>query len=534
MKAAAAFRWPPEQLARAAGLLGWLGLGIWALWAGLLHVPGPHDNDWPLLMWLVKRASWSDLSPLAIGHYGWLHQLLAWWLQPLFGSTLAAAKVLSTLGLLVCVGSLYQMTRRAHGQVPALMVATLFALSPSALLTGQSEFADAPAFACFLAGLCLWWHSDERWGLAAGVCLGVAGLLRLHFVAFSLLSSALAAVLGLLLPSPGRSRGSHLRHGAWLVCGAVLGNLPGFVLNYSQHGRIGSAVADTFAGQVLYGVDELDFLGSYAAHPFAQILKDEPWRIVQLMRTRLLDYPELWGGSVLAVGVALWKWRSWPAEVTRHVLLMGGLAFAYFLLFVTLAWWLSPRLLFSLAAFNAWLGVVVVTALCWEGFRRGPALCGLLFAGALAYQWPSSVREVRARWGLSRTWWDVSTELVGQLRALGMKDPREAFVFDWNRFLVDDPELQPFYNFGFWNLLLPEFRAERPPPTPYLNRLPQLGQFLAEQGVRFLVLPQDSRDLQRFPALRRLVAGEAHLPGYRREATLAWDVLFVRDQAPAP
>ena len=55
-----------------------------------------------------------------------------------------------------------------------------------------------------------------------------------------------------------------------------------------------------------------------------------------------------------------------------------------------------------------------------------------------------------------------------------------------------------------------------------------------EQGVRFLVLPQDSRDLRRFPALVKLVAGEAELPGYRREATLAWDVLFVRAPASAP
>jgi 4-amino-4-deoxy-L-arabinose transferase-like glycosyltransferase len=522
--------WAREQLARSAALLAWLGLAAWLLWAGLLHVPGPHDNDWPLLMWLVKHASWSDLSPLAIGHYGSLHQLLPWWLQSLFGSTLVAAKVLSTLGLLGCVACLYQMTRRAHGELPALMVAVLFALAPSALVTGQSEFADAPAFACYLAGLCLWWRSDERWGLAAGLCLGIAGLLRMHFVAFSLLTSGLAAALGVLLPSVGRSRWLQLRHGVLLVLGAVLGNLPGFLLNYTQHGRIGSAVADTFAGQVLYGVDELDFFNSYAAHPFGQILKEEPERIVQLVRSRLLDNVQLWLGSVLA----LWKWRSWPEERTRHVLLMAGLAFAYFLLFVTLAWWLSPRLTFPLAAFNAWLGVVLVTALCWDELRGGRALCGVLFAAALAYQWPAGVRQVRERWALSRAWWDVSTELTGKLRELGMKDPREAFVFDWNRFVVDDPQLQPFYNFGFWNLLLPEFRAERPLPTPYLNRLPQLGQFLTEQGVRFLALPHDSRDLRRFPELRRLVAGEVELPGYRREANLAWDVLFVRDPANVP
>lgn len=527
---------PPvaEPLLRRVALLGWLGLGVWALWAGLLHVPGPHDNDWPLLMWLVKRASWSDLSPLAIGHYGWLHQLLVWWLRQPFGSTLAAAKVLSTLSLLASVACLYQMSRRTHGELPALLAAVLFALSPPALVTGQSEFADAPALACYLGGLCIWWRSNERWGLAAGLCLGVAGLLRLHFVALSLLSAVLAAALGALLPSSGRSRGSHAVQGGLLVLGALLGNLPGFLLNYSQHGSIGSAVSDTFAGQVLYGVDELDFSNSYAAHPFAEILRTEPERVVALVRKRLLENVQLWAGSVLALAVGVWRWRRWPAEVTRHVLLMAGVALAYFLLFITLAWWLSPRLLFSLAAFNAWLAAVVVTALCWERFRGGRALCVALFAAALVYQLPASVRQVRERWSLSRAWWDVSTELVAKLRSLGMKDAREAFVFDWNRFVVDDPELQPFYNFGFWNLLLPEFRAERPLPTPYLNRLPQLARFLVEQDVRFLVLPHDSRDLRRFPALVRLVGGGAELPGYRREATLAWDVLFVREPAAAP
>ena len=39
---------------------------------------------------------------------------------------------------------------------------------------------------------------------------------------------------------------------------------------------------------------------------------------------------------------------------------------------------------------------------------------------ALAYQWPASVQQVRARWGLSGAWWEVSTELVSKLRALGI------------------------------------------------------------------------------------------------------------------
>ena len=101
-----------------------------------------------------------------------------------------------------------------------------------------------------------------------------------------------------------------------LPMGAVLGNSPGFLLNLRLHGRLGSAVADTFAGQVIYGVDELDLPSTYAAHPFGQILRDEPERILQLMQQRTLENPELWGIAVLALVVTLFRWRAWPAPAS--------------------------------------------------------------------------------------------------------------------------------------------------------------------------------------------------------------------------
>jgi hypothetical protein len=109
-----------------------------------------------------------------------------------------------------------------------------------------------------------------------------------------------------------------------------------------------------------------------------------------------------------------------------------------------------------------------------------------------------------------------------------MRDAREAFVFDWNRFVVDDPQLQPFYNFGFWNLLLPEFREERPIPTRHLTDLPDLASFFENNAVRFFVLPKDERRLRRFPALIQLVEGKRELPGFRRGPPLSADVLLVQ------
>jgi hypothetical protein len=214
--------------------------------------------------------------------------------------------------------------------------------------------------------------------------------------------------------------------------------------------------------------------------------------------------------------------------VLRHVLLFSALSFAYFWLILALAWWLAPRVLLPIASFNCWLVVVVSQQLFWGKFARSRAAYCAVFAVALALRWPANLREVKARWRESRAWWTVSTELVQALRQRGMQDAREAFVFDWNRFVVDDPELQPFYNFGFWNLLLPAYRAERPIPTPYLNDLPALSLFLTSHGVRFFVLPKEASRIARFPALAELLNGQRELPGFQRGPNLSWDVVFQR------
>ena len=511
----------------------WLGFGAWLLWGGLLYAPGLCDNDWPLLMWLVKHASWSDPSPLAIGHYGPAQLLLVWWLYPLFGSTLAAAKVLSTLGVLTCIACAYGMTRARYGEVAASAAALSFALSAPALTTGQSEFADAPASAAFFAGLYLWWKwEDADRGravrcLLAGVLLGSSGLMRTHFVFFSCLSAALAALGTLLLPG-GRARATHAVAGACFLLGAVLGNVPGFLLNYHVHGRLGSAVASTFVGQVLYGYDELDLLNTYALHPLDRILREHPLDIVKLMARRAGEHPVLWLLPLVCAALAIWKRRAWGPAVLRQILLCSALAFVYFWLFVSLAWGAWPRVLLPIVFLESWLLVAIGVQLFWGRSYRARQLCCVVLALALLFEGSRSLKKLKSQWQVTRWRWRQSTELVQALRRNGMQDASEAFVFDWNRFVVDDPQLQPFYNFGFWNLLLPEFREQRPIPTPYLNDLPGLADFFDQHEIRFFVLPQDPRMLERFPALVELMQGKQELPGFRRGPTLGADVLLVR------
>jgi len=513
-------------------LAAWLGFGLWLLWGGLRYAPGPHDNDWPMLMWLVKHASWSDPSPLAIGHYGPAQLLVAWWLYPIFGSTLAAAKVLSMLGVLTCIACAYRMTRGRYGEMAASMVALAFALSTPAFATGQSEFADAPASAAFFSGLYLWWKWEDAGrgraarSLLAGVLLGSSGLMRTHFVVFSCVSAACAALWSVLVPGE-RSRRAQAAAGACFLLGALLGNLPGFILNYQVHGQLGSAVASTFVGQVLYGYDDLDLLHSYARHPLDRILREHPLDIVHLMTTRAGEHPALWLLPLVSVALATWKRRLWQVAIVRQVLLCSTLAFLYFWLFVSLSWVAWPRVLLPIVFLDGWLVVALGMQLFWGRSHRARQLCCAVFGLALAVQWWGSLRDLKAQWRDTRWWWRQSTELVQALRREGMRDAREAFVYDWNRFVVDDPQLQPFYNFGFWNLLLPEFREERPIPTPYLNDLPDLASFLENQGVRFFVLPQNERLLSRFPALVQLIQGKEELPGFRRGPPLSADVLLV-------
>jgi hypothetical protein len=346
-----------------------------------------------------------------------------------------------------------------------------------------------------------------------------------HFVFFSLTSAVCAALLSLLWAAK-RTRWASVRGGLSLVAGAFLGNLPGFLLNIWDHGSPGSAVAHTFIGQVLYGVDEFDFFNTYAAHPLPEILRDDLGQVFRLMGARVKEELGLVAVPLGAALVTLLLRKRWPALVVRRMLLLSAMGVAYFSLFVTLAWWASPRLIFPLVALNILLTASAVAGLLLGRFRLSGLVCGGVLAAALFWRVPGAWEQTQDRMAETRHRWSVSTELVQFLRAQGLREPREAFVFEWTRFLVDDPGLQPFYNFGFWNLVLPKFRDERPVPTPFLDDLDRFAAFMQARGTRFIVVPRWPR---RFPALVPLAADQVQLAGYHRAAVLAYDIVYVRD-----
>jgi hypothetical protein len=150
------------------------------------------------------------------------------------------------------------------------------------------------------------------------------------------------------------------------------------------------------------------------------------------------------------------------------------------------------------------LGVLTLV-LCWDALRV----------------WPL-VRLDLARVDAT---WRRSIAVTAAARRAGVSDPRHVFAADWNVFPVDDPELISFYNFGFWNLLLPDFAAERPNPIRTADDPAAFAAFMREHGVRVVVLPLRDMRLRTLAAVAR---GERPLPGYAPAGRVTDQAVFVR------
>jgi hypothetical protein len=494
----------------------------WLGWQALRVAPGLHDNDWPLLMWLAMNASSDDLTPLAIGHYGVLQLLLVRWLHPLFGTTLLAAKALNVASTVALVALLHAALRRNGAERGlALLVSCSFALGREALLTGQSEFGDPLAFLPFAAGcfllLTVSATDPARRGLRfflAGLCLGVGGLVRLHIQTFAWLSLVVIAAHSLLTwrlaANAGGRGGDLLLRTAALAVGILIGQLPMFALNGIVHGRAFSPVAGTMIGQVLFGNDQFNLVGTYAGHPMSEVVRSHKMALLRLMASRVVEFPRSWLLFLGAASIGVRDARS------RLALLLCGV---YFVAFVCPAWGTWHRLMLP---FVWLLAVAAGLALSRWRLRRAALAVAAL---ALLLKLPGDLREVREEQGRINHLWRRSGELLSVLRRAGLSDPREAFVLAWDRFVVDSPTQIGYYNFGYWNQLVAAFARERPNPWPATDSPSHFGEFLRAQGVRFVVLPRSVP----IASLRALNEGGGALPGYRILVRLPEETVWVRE-----
>jgi hypothetical protein len=518
----------------AALALAWTLL----LACGLWYAPGLHDNDWPLLMWLAKQASWSDSSPLAIGHYGFAQQLLARLLGPVFGSTVVATKVISTTAAVAACWLAGIIARDLTGSFRAQVVATGFVLlSTEVILTAQSEFADPAPTLLYLSSVLLLWRcvlANVRrrqigYAIGAGVCLGVAAWFRIHFQVFGVMTLLLFS--GMLFARrflPGH-RADYAS--AWVAISAFtgfgIGALPMLTLYWVHHRAVFSPVAQYFVGQALLGFDSYYYLETYANYPFAEVLRDHPGELIAFMFSRVPQIPLRWVAVLLIAGFALlMHWRKRDITWLFELLLLACAA-GYIFVFVLPAWEVAWRVLYPLAFIATIAGAVGLERLIGE---RHPGRVAELAAAAVVVVMVAlpMYRNSREQLDRVRQNWSVSVELCEFLRQHGMRDAREAFVFAWNRYVVDDPELIPYYNFGFWNLLLPAFQKERPSPIRHMTSTSGFADFMRAQNVRFVVIP---KDMMRFPFLGPVVSGQEPLPGYRRAAELTLDVVYVAESS---
>jgi hypothetical protein len=487
------------------GALRRLPAALFGLWiaamlaSAYLWAPGLHDNDFPLLVWLGRHAEWRDLSTITIGHYSPIALLMLGAFSAI-GNTLVLAKALN----LACVaGSAALVSRLARrlgdDEAPAhhgLFAAAFFLLSAEVVLVGQSEFGDPPVVVLFLLGLDRLFAG--RW-LAAGIALGGASLFRIYAPSFVLAAVVLAVALRVV----------PWRKAAELSAGVVVAAALQAGLYWLGQRRLSSPIAEFVVGQVLYRYDEFNYLDTWNEYPIRDVLRLYRADLVALVVERLKSFPpHLIPALVISIASAVAARRRRPA-------LLLALAFVYYGAYACLSWGITTRLmLLPVGLFAVMVGASVrgrvMTALATVAVLAALVHSTLVIPDELA-----SVRDERTK----------SAELTRVLRDAGLRNAREAFVFDWDRSLTDDPTFEPYYNFGFWNILSAKFRAERPSPFSVSDDPVAFSRFLREHGAKFVVFRLHH---WRFPALMAIQQGEAELPGFERIARLPFATVYRR------
>jgi hypothetical protein len=242
-------------------------------------------------------------------------------------------------------------------------------------------------------------------------------------------------------------------------------------------------------GQVLFGANEFDMARSYAAAPFDGLFSKHGLMLVSVMADRIMQAPLLPALAVLLVACTLLRRDSGQATRAFAVLLALG----YYVGFVAPSWGITPRLLFGFIFFAAFaVGLVGPLLETWRGYR-------VATAGAIALivictlQFRSERHAFRGMRNAARATWDRNELITRALRARGIDAPTQVFAADWYLYPTDDPEMISFYNWGFWNLLVPAFNEERPNPFTAADSPASFETFLKQRGVRALVLYDEPR-----------------------------------------
>lgn len=200
------------------------------------------------------------------------------------------------------------------------------------------------------------------------------------------------------------------------------------------------------------------------------------------------------------------------------------LALGYYMGFVAPSWGITPRLLMGFMFPVALALGLAGSALSKMMGKGAPVVMALLCIAINAVHFRGERRAFRAVRNQTRATWDRNDAITRAVRAQGIRSPVEVFAANWFVYPTDDPEMIGFYNFGFWNLLVPEFAAERPNPYSAIDAPERFEELLAERGVRALVLDDDPA----LPAVRAIVRGDYVPRRYRLAGSFDDQRFFLR------
>jgi len=449
------------------------------LWINLFFLPYPADNDLQFMGWMAEHLRLSRPESLVSRNYPFPmgFPLLMRALTPLFGSIVRAAlfcqAAASALGLLL----VYAITKKifADGRAAAAAAA---AAAVANFPVAVSEFADSISAAAILFGLWLLLDAvlSPRRHFLLGAMVGLAFLIRFHYLTFLLLIPAALLVL-------------RPQARAWAACCAALG--AGFLLVASPLIALNLIVYRTplttglssyiVGHNVVEAVDWNDFPATYALWPIARVLRERPLALLRTMLQNASSFLHAFALFTLAVTAAgmVRSVGSASASRLRHG---DQRRIPGFLLIVTVGYVALNILLTrytNRAAYPAFMFLAILAAgfgftLQWPRQLRAAALAGIAI-GVSVHAW-KQVRLLEARRGEM----EENRAVQSALEAHGFRSSAEVFCNDWNVYNLGHPYLEPFYDYGGYMLLDPEYAAQRPLPRGSLPR-----------GIRFVVLVRD-------------------------------------------
>jgi hypothetical protein len=308
-----------------------------------------------------------------------------------------------------------------------------------------SEFADSLSAAALLFGLFILLDDvrSPRRHLLLGAMIGIAYLIRFHYLTFLVIVPAALLVFRPPLKT-------------WAACSAALAGgfalavSPLIALNLEVYGvPLNAGLSSYIIGyNVIEAVDWNDFVATYALWPVSRVLRERPGAFLKAVLRNASSFLHAFALSTLAVSIAL-------ARKPRELFLLA-LAGGYVALNILISRYTNR------AAYPAFM-LLAILALGLAFPRRWPRWVAAAIAVGFVVHSYKQVMLIRTR----REDMRENEAVLRALKQNGFTSSSEVFCNDWNLYNLEDPFLEPFYDYGGYMLLDSEYAAQRPIPPDW-------------------------------------------------------------------